>query len=87
MLADGWSVETAADLLWAVVSIPVYEYLVEDVGWPADRYERELSQLVTAAFVRAPTLPEARRRLDAHRISDPVELSARTRVSGPGCSC
>lgn len=50
-LAEGWSVADVADLCWAVVSFPVYEYLVVDGGWEAERYERELARLLKRAFV------------------------------------
>lgn len=51
LLAEGWSVENAADLFWAVISFPVYEYLVIDAGWSTERYETELSRMVRRAFV------------------------------------
>jgi AcrR family transcriptional regulator len=50
-LAEGWTAEAAADLLWAVTSFPVYEYLVIDAEWPAERYEREVGRLLARAFV------------------------------------
>lgn len=53
MLAAGWSAEEAGDLLWAVVSFPVYEYLVMDGKWSPGRYESALTRLVQGAFVGA----------------------------------
>lgn len=51
VLAEDWSVDDAADLLWSVMSFPVYEYLVVDAGWSATRYEKEIERLVRRAFL------------------------------------
>ena len=52
VLADGWSIDEAADVFWAVAGWPVYEYLVLDLGWSARRYERAIERLVRRGFVK-----------------------------------
>lgn len=55
LLADGWSVQEAADVFWAVAGWPVYEYLVMDLGWSPRRYERAIEKLTRAAFIKPVT--------------------------------
>jgi len=55
VLADGWSVQEAADVFWAVAGWPVYEYLVMDLGWSPRRYERAIEKLARAAFIKPHT--------------------------------
>jgi AcrR family transcriptional regulator len=52
VLADGWSIDEAADVFWAVAGWPVYEYLVLDLGWSPRRYERAIERLVRRGFVK-----------------------------------
>ncbi|HVH65145.1 MAG TPA: helix-turn-helix domain-containing protein [Candidatus Acidoferrum sp.] len=52
-LADGWSVEEAADVFWAVAGWPVYDYLVLELGWSPARYQRALAKLVRATFIKS----------------------------------
>jgi hypothetical protein len=40
MLAPGWSVGDAADLLWELTSIRTWEDLVHDRHWPKQRYTK-----------------------------------------------
>jgi len=42
-LAEPWSEEDATDLLWALMSVELLEDLVEDRGWPPDRYAERLA--------------------------------------------
>ena len=51
-LADGWSIKTATDLLWAMTSHAVWGYLVEDRGWSPARYRRHLRRVLEAALLR-----------------------------------
>jgi hypothetical protein len=50
-LARGWSVESAADLIWALTSIRVWEDLVVDRGWPRARYKRHLRQVLRGSLL------------------------------------
>jgi AcrR family transcriptional regulator len=51
MLAPGWSVEEAADLLWAMLSIRNWENLTLERGWPTSRYVARMQELTKRAFV------------------------------------
>jgi AcrR family transcriptional regulator len=50
-LARGWSIEAAADLIWTLTSIRVWEDLVIDRGWQRTRYVRHLQQVLRASLV------------------------------------
>ena len=50
-LADDWTVETAADLLWALMSTEPLERLLRDRHWTPEQYERRLARLVRATLV------------------------------------
>jgi len=52
-LREGLSAETAADLIWALCSIPVVEQLTVDLAWSKSRIIRE----TTAATISAVTAP------------------------------
>ncbi len=51
-LADGWSVDEAADLLWSMLSIGNWESLTVDRGWTVDQYVKRMQTLSRRAFVR-----------------------------------
>lgn len=51
-LADPWTEETAADMLWALMSVDLLEDLTEDRGWSSERYGEALSILIERALVR-----------------------------------
>ncbi len=44
-LPNGLTVEEAADLVWATNGPEFYLLLVEERGWPLERYEQRLSEL------------------------------------------
>ena len=50
-LAAPWTVATAADMLWALMSFDVLEALVVDRRWSRKRLARKLSALFQATFV------------------------------------
>ena len=50
-LADGWTVEEAADFMWALLSVHTYEYLVVERGWPMDRFISYLQAVLRSALV------------------------------------
>lgn len=43
-LAEELTVETAADLMWAVASVQVWDALTNDRGWSPAKYEKHLSR-------------------------------------------
>jgi AcrR family transcriptional regulator len=53
-LAPPWTVETAADMLWALMSFDVLEALVVDRRWSRKRLARRLSVLLRSTFVSEP---------------------------------
>lgn len=50
-LAKPWDLEAATDALWALTSIQVWEQLVVDLKWPAERYVRYLGETLQRTFV------------------------------------
>jgi AcrR family transcriptional regulator len=53
-LAEPWTVSTAADMLWALMSFDVLEALVVDRRWSRKRLARRLSVLLRSTFVAEP---------------------------------
>ncbi|XVV02948.1 hypothetical protein ACQPW3_37260 [Actinosynnema sp. CA-248983] len=49
--APAWTAQTAADVLWALMSWEVLERLLADRGWTAERYADGLAHLLHATFV------------------------------------
>jgi len=54
-LAPPWTVDTAADMLWALMSFDVLEGLLVDRHWSPERYAEHLAVLFRSTFVRDPT--------------------------------
>lgn len=52
MLATGWTVAAAADLIWSLTSIRTYEDLVINRGWSLDGYRQRLKAMLVGALVR-----------------------------------
>jgi AcrR family transcriptional regulator len=52
LLAPQWTAETAADMLFALISTDVIERLLVDRAWPRRRLEEHLAALFHATFVR-----------------------------------
>lgn len=52
-LADGWTVETMADLLQALMSFDVQDSLLGLHGWSADAYAAALARMARATFLSA----------------------------------
>lgn len=50
-LRDGLTASSAADLAWALSSVPVLAQLEIERGWRTERVERELAEAVLAALV------------------------------------
>jgi AcrR family transcriptional regulator len=53
-LAPGWTVQTATDMLWALISSDVVERLIVARHWSAQRFARHLSQLLRSTFACTP---------------------------------
>jgi AcrR family transcriptional regulator len=53
-LAAPWTVPTATDMLWALMSFDVLEALVVDRRWSRKRLARRLSALLQSTFVAPP---------------------------------
>ncbi len=49
-LAEPWTVETAADLLWAFMSVDLLEDLIEDRGWSEEAYAERLFVVLSRAL-------------------------------------
>lgn len=47
MLRQGLPLEEATDVLWTLTSYDLYRMLVVERGWPPERYETWLAQLLT----------------------------------------
>jgi len=53
-LAAGWTTDTAADLLWALMATEPLARLLRDCHWTPEQYAARVAQLLRAAFVAAP---------------------------------
>ena len=49
-----WSVKEAADLLWAMTSLHMFEHLVIERRWSIQRYERHLRSILFSVLVEPP---------------------------------
>jgi hypothetical protein len=54
-LAAPWTVETAADMLFALISTDLLERLLVERGWSQERLVEHLAALLRATFVIAST--------------------------------
>jgi AcrR family transcriptional regulator len=67
-LAPPWTVPTAADMLWALMSFDVLEALVVDRRWSRKRLARRLSVLLRSTFVAPESAsPETTQRVATKR--------------------
>jgi len=51
-LRESWSVKEAADLLWALTSFHMFEYLVVEAGWSTRRYAKDMRIVVERALLK-----------------------------------
>ncbi|WP_127936571.1 hypothetical protein [Nonomuraea polychroma] len=51
-LATPWTLETAVDMLWSLMSWTVSERLLVDRGWTPQEYGEHMANLPQAAFAR-----------------------------------
>ena len=49
--SPGWTVERAADMLWALISTEPLERLLMDRGWESETYAELFAQLLRSTFV------------------------------------
>jgi AcrR family transcriptional regulator len=61
-LAAPWTVPTATDMLWALMSFDVLEALTVDRRWSRKRLARRLSALLESTFVTAAPISKAGRK-------------------------
>lgn len=54
LLADGWTVDEAADFVWGVLSLHTYEYLVQERGWTIEQFVSRLTSMVRSTLVALP---------------------------------
>ena len=54
LLADGWTMDEAADFVWALVSVHTYEYLVVDQRWTIDQLVGRLQTILRTIIVAEP---------------------------------
>ena len=52
-LSNDWTVETATDLLWAMLSVRNWELLTGQCGWSADDYVERLQRQARRTFLNA----------------------------------
>lgn len=52
-LRDGWTVDDAADMIWATLAIHTWRDLVIERDWPASRYVRRMRELLRRTLVRS----------------------------------
>jgi AcrR family transcriptional regulator len=57
-LAAPWTVETATDLLWALMGVELIEDLVHDRGWTVEAYEDALRTLAQRTLLGPPGGPD-----------------------------
>ncbi|HMG29388.1 MAG TPA: hypothetical protein VK585_04645 [Jiangellaceae bacterium] len=50
-LAPGWTAETAADMLFGLISTDLLERLLHERGWPHRRLARHLALLLRSTFL------------------------------------
>lgn len=55
-LAPGVDEGAATDLLWALANEELYRELVEERGWPPERYERWLAQTLIDQLLKSPAI-------------------------------
>lgn len=53
-LAGDLNVETAADLMWAIVSVQVWDALTSDRGWSLAKYQEHLSRALHRTLIDEP---------------------------------
>jgi hypothetical protein len=52
MLAPAWTIETATEFFWAMLSIEVWERLTIEHGWSNDQYIKRMQWVIERALLR-----------------------------------
>ncbi|HEY9473148.1 MAG TPA: helix-turn-helix domain-containing protein [Mycobacteriales bacterium] len=55
LLANSWTIASATDMLWALMSNDLMEDLTIDCGWSVNRYADHMATLMRAVFVAGAT--------------------------------
>lgn len=50
-LTPAWTIEEATDILWTLLSIPAWEQLTQQCGWPHDAYVGRMTTLARRVLV------------------------------------
>ncbi|MFL5560817.1 MAG: TetR/AcrR family transcriptional regulator [Gemmatimonadaceae bacterium] len=62
-LASSWTLASAADMLYALISSDLVEALLYDRRWSAERFARQLAVLLRSTFLQEPGATVQRRRV------------------------
>jgi AcrR family transcriptional regulator len=62
LLADSWTIATATDMLWALMSGDLMDNLTIDAGWSINKYVDHMTTLMRAVFVAEPAPDRSRGR-------------------------
>lgn len=54
LLAPAWTVETAAEFLWGLLAVEVWERLTIERGWSQAQYIEHMQRAIARALLRAP---------------------------------
>ena len=54
LLDASWTVEEAADFMWALLSVHTYEYLVVESGWTIEQFVSHLQMVLRRTMVKKP---------------------------------
>lgn len=53
ILAEGWTIETATDWVWARSHLANWQHLVVECGWPIEDYEERTARSILTEVLRA----------------------------------
>ena len=53
-LAPGFAPDEASEVLWALMSVPLWIQLSDDAGWSPQRYAQTMAAVASAALARGP---------------------------------
>jgi AcrR family transcriptional regulator len=81
-LAPPWTVQTAADMLWALMSFDLLEELLVDRRWSPRRYRIHMATLLRSTFLCDPGLAQAARAARARHLYSMCSLSLALSLHG-----
>lgn len=53
-LKGEWSIDEAADMLWALISVQTWENLTVERGWKKEQYQQNLEKAIWGTFIADP---------------------------------